>query len=390
MKTFTFVEGLERVKTHFEDIAKRYEKIIGKPYNYVIGENSRQSRCYPAYSTVPAEMIEDYMFYDRITYQVNYQDEVFSQGYELIGLIDYTEDPVFATSLKDEFTVNDKIEQFRTFKCACCNSTRKRNKAFLVEKDNKVEVVGSKCVKEYVGISPSMFSNFAMFAPKLDDPDYLRGLDFGRDVYPVHVNLIIRAAAFFIKYEGGYVKSCEDFSTVGKVKSIIDAQMSDDPDTREWVEEVFSKNIDVEGVKAYWMAQKATNEFTENIQKLIENEVMSEKWVGIASYMYEGYRRSLEKAIEKPEFIEGHSLDVGRKELTLIKVIFEKWFDSQFGGWGIIKYLTSDNHVVTYKGSSSIDHNFDEPVTVKATVSHDEYASIKFNKISRIKVLQLS
>ena len=38
MKSYQFKQGLQKVTSHFEKIAKKYEKLTGQPYFYIIGE----------------------------------------------------------------------------------------------------------------------------------------------------------------------------------------------------------------------------------------------------------------------------------------------------------------------------------------------------------------
>lgn len=382
MKSYRFTKGLKIVKDHFEKISKQYKKITGLNYHYVIGEVERRKVIDPIYQGLPVWMVEDCHTTTIITYQVNYDDRIFSRGYEFVGLIDYTQTPNYVVSLKEGYNLNSKIEEYESFQCFGCNSKRKRNKTFFAEKEGKLVALGSKCISEYTGISPNNFSNIAPFFVELDE--WLKDYS-GVTEQLYNVDALIRVSAYYIRHYG-YVKSGEHESTVSRVKEFFNSKEI----TEKYKNEVLSGSVDTKSVLEFWENQEGINDFIMNMQTIIGEEKVSERWVGLACYLFEGYRRSQQKESEAKTFRNAHEINEGRQEITIVKIVSERSFETGYGTMHIVSYLTDKNDVVQYKGSCPFYDEFSEPVKIKGTIKHDEYNGKKLNRLSRIKELTQS
>lgn len=98
----------------------------------------------------------------------------------------------------------------------------------------------------------------------------------------------------------------------------------------------------------------------------------------VESAKQQAYLDSLEK---------GHFFNNGEKIEIVLKRIGGFSFDGGFGRVYIETYVTPDNKMLKYMGSSPPEIPSEEYAGVRATIKHDSYKGVAETKLQRIKIL---
>lgn len=404
MKTVIFDKNrIAPITKHFEKVSKRCQK-HGVEFQFSInpdeGYRKKVKSGMDADFAIAVLGIDPYIYIPQSS--VTYNEEVVGTDWSLVGISDFTESPIFHNTF-DGFELPESSEETK-FKCSHCNSVRSRNKRFYVRKENEVLELGSECVKSYLDINPNFFSIFSREVWDFD-PDFE---GFGSkwemdDEY--NVTSIIKVAAYStVAY--GYHKSGEEESTRNTVQYALDVingniKFNNQQEAQaelEWVSKVSDK-VDVDACIKYWL-ETPDSEFNNKFKTAINHGYVTSKWIGILSYAYQGYIRSIEVAKDKAaegKEVSGsiHVGEIGKRMvIELQKVLTIKFIDSEWGGSHLIKFLDKEGNVFTTFTSGDCHWAFNQVFTgeksvedfnVKGTVKrHTEFNGVKENQVNRV------
>jgi hypothetical protein len=410
MKTVKFDKNrIAPITKHFQKVAKRCKK-HGVEFQFSInpdeGYRKQVKSGVDANFAICVLGIDPYIYIPQAS--VTFSEEVVGTDWALVGISDFTETPIFHNTF-DGFELPKDSEETK-FKCSHCNSVRSRNKRFYVRKGSEVLELGSECVKSYLDINPNFFSIYAREVWDFD-PDF-EGFGTKWQLYDEYdVTSIIKVAAYStLAY--GYKKSGEDCATRDTVQYALDVingnvKFNNSKDAAEefaWIEKVSSK-VDVDACIKYWL-DTPDSEFNNKFKTAINHGYVTSKWIGILSYAYQGYLRSIETAKDKKKegketASSGHVGELKeRLTIDVAKVLTLKYIESEWGGSHLVKFLDKEGNVFTTFTNGQCHWAFNEIFTgeksvedfnIKGTVKrHTEYNGVKENQVNRVAAKEVA
>ena len=307
--------------------------------------------------------------------------------------------------------------RYRVGACDHCNYTRKRKETYVIENEqtNVFKMVGSSCLKDFLGHkNPHQIGEMVSYLYSLDS--YVTDLQDeyfnGSGNYTVDIFSLQEFLSWTISVIGKYGWMNRANARENTCKSTADHVMyylcpprkMTDVEAAEFAKE-YSELIptDEHGTDADRIIEWAQNipesecenDFMYNLNLIAKFNAVTADKSGIAAAMVVTHRFKMKKETEakkkNKEFIK--SVHVGvigeRKEMVLTtKSIFKS--QSDFGVTGIHKIIDDMGNYLTWFASESTSWlEVDATYKVKATVKdHGEYKGIKQTIVNRIKILE--
>lgn len=300
---------------------------------------------------------------------------------------------------------NDDLSNLRTTELICehCNTNRYRKRFYVLkcEETSLVKVVGSTCLKDFLGKEPSA-QLFAINSERLverviKDIDELYSVHGARDEYQVGIELAINLIVWHFKQNGFISSSNIGGGTADCVGTIItrndgavffsDSDLSDAKDIYNNWGGIFSNTSD-DGVRSL----KDTDYNIYRYMKLERVTIFGRAWNSFVGLVYYTYRKLMnEKAARDTNNSEFFG-EVGKREKFSLHFLKEIIIDGGIYGpktiyTGIVK--DTDNQFVWYAAGARDDFEKGKEYMVKATVKNHENSS-KYGKqtiLSRVSIV---
>jgi len=271
-------------------------------------------------------------------------------------------------------------------RCSHCDKIRSRKVTYLLQNaSGELIQVGSSCVKDFTGHDPTKALSSAMFefalTELLEGEETLGGGSWSGQ----NLECFLAAVSAVVRNDGGVYITRKKAQIDGIASTVDLIYVPKAPRAEKSDYEIAEKAI------AWAKGLDPKSDFERNLAAIAEQGFVTPKHNGIAGYIYEGYRRALNRAIEKR--IEAkqaetatHIGEVGKREN--FEVTIKRCFES-YNDWGYTytyTFLLACGSTLTWFGSKRLDeHEIGDTLNIKATVKkHQEYKGIPQTVVTRV------
>lgn len=233
-------------------------------------------------------------------------------GWSLVGVIDFASaDTPLVFELEDGLALRDGV--IDPGRCDACGVARRRATSYAVRSaDGELAVVGSTCVRDFLGIDPATLLWFSEAVGSLDDDDFYSG-GGSDDSVPTEVFVSAARAAVLA---AGWVKASDWDRRPTKVLAtrvlfarpderdvdLTEARKLFGPDTLAFAEAAI----------AWAAAIEPRSDFDENLKAVASSETVGPRAFGIAAYLPVAYARFLDA--EAVKVVEAAKAETGEIE----------------------------------------------------------------------------
>ena len=321
-------------------------------------------------------------------YEVEVPDVLMKVGeYNLIGQFEKMEGKwyrtLFSTEIKDEMEVN-----INNLRCDHChkNITNRNKYYFFRNKEEKLYVVGSTCVNDFIGFNAEdVLSKMGDIVnierngnhfPTIAEAEYvsLEINDF--------VEIVKELTAGFTKW----VKKETSISLKDRIKNIFFGK-------QEMPNHIDNSAI-IEEVRKYWSNNMEFDDFSVNTRESVKDNFVPVKWAGIAGfgiYKVEGLKNGSFVERKEGNYV-GNIGESITKDLNVKKYFsFPSKFRHNETVYGIELIDNEQNHYLTFTNSNSIVNQIRNGMnTLKANfviTGQEINNGIKVNKIKQLKLV---
>ena len=293
----------------------------------------------------------------------------------------------------------DKIGQ-----CDHCNTYRKRNETYLVKKNGKFKMVGSACVKDFLGHTDvhsitkylELLNNVDVFCNQnVDDGAYSRyGDDYELKSVLALTSAVIRKHGWVSK---GKASEINKSSTTSNVIFIMNPPTILTQNDKDFISSVVVENEDNELADntIEWMKSinyNETDDYLYNLSLISRSDFVNIKSMGLACSAVITFKNKMRKKQEKEETGSGSSSNyVGevkvRMEMNLtVDRIHD--FTNDFGLTRIHHmHDQQGNYIVWFCSGNGLEQG--RTYHVKATIkAHSEYNGIKQTIVNRVSPIK--
>lgn len=365
------------------------------------------------------ERTEDNSLTDFATFEVSVEIPRLA-GWKFLATIEHLGE---ANLVKKSPAVSEEVDLsvYRTGAACCdhCNTTRNRADTYVIEHaDGARKQVGSNCLCDVLGLgtTPAQAVAWAEWIQSVDlssltsgeDSDFEGGYGGGRvDYVPLASFLNIVAALIRVD---GYRSRKYSESTDGRVAStsaearfhMMPPSQMGSKGRKVLVEHygnfpILPTDADVAEAAAAiaWAAAlEPRSDFDHNLRAIAREEMVGVRNLGIAAYVVAGYRRHLEKEVERKAKmasmpVSKHVGEIGKRiknaKVTYIATPFAG--ENDYGSFFIHKFQTEDGSDLVWKTGTSID---DQPGTVYTAAftpkKHTEFNGRPQTEVSRMSL----
>lgn len=296
--------------------------------------------------------------------------------------------------------------RFRTVKpyCEHCQVNRFRKDTFIVQHEaGEFKQVGRQCLKDFLGhTDPQNLANFAELLAACGEmcedaeDDGWMGLGGGK-VKRFSLLTFLGYSAEAIR-QHGFI-SRKTASENGRQSTSDVALMSmfpppKDQCDRDWKRlEVSEESAALAATAKEWAVQEFSarvepTDFEHNLLVIAKGESMEERNAGLAAFVVQAYRRSVEKAeLHKREANSNWVGEVGKRLRNLeLTVVNSTGWETDFGFTTLYKMVDSTGNIFIWKSTTGAGLEQGKTYKVTGTVKkHDEYRGVKQTELSRCK-----
>ena len=343
------------------------------------------------------ETFEDEYIKNQIWAKIDLQGCVPKVGnYELIGVISKVEDKHLIKCVPGK----QVPETYRSnqFYCDHCHINRYRAEVVVVQDTvtQEYKQLGKQCLKDYLGISlENLVNQFTWINDLIEDcQNYDRCPKSQLVVSPEHY--LIQVAIAVRKF--GYVSTAKSYdSDTMSTKSIAWNIVYPYPRfIKDWIDhyELYEEEQDklLANNALEWAKHLVgTNNFENNIKVLANCQHVEYKNCGYLAAIIPCYQKFIGDIKEKAKIVRKESNWIGeiKKRMELnVKCVFTKVFDSQYGDKTLVKFVDSEENVLTWFASGLVDFEPEQSYNIKFTVTkHEVYQDKKQTIVNRVKNL---
>lgn len=336
-------------------------------------------------------------------------------GWKPIAFLDYSDQVYIQMDIDKDYDY-DFEKSLENCNCEHCKTNRFRRKLWVLQNEESGEFkkVGSSCVAEFTGMSPTKFFKMFQFINKQLDEISNEDIMWGRsgkirkpeNYIAFEIDEVLTVAHNVIEIDGDFIKSEWDYngyesfrinegeSTTDKVKEVLMQQHMSNEDYKYnpyYLPKGSVNNEVVDGIKYYvenvHEVKKVTekryntkiggheevefdNEFDLNVKSILDKKRVRFFDVGIICYIPQLYNYYL-KNKDKPE--SDHVGTIGQKEPMEVIVSYTKTIDTQFGLSTLYKMVDTEGNIITKFGTINERYIADESEIIK------EGTKLKFN-----------
>lgn len=293
------------------------------------------------------------------------------------------------------------LSEYRTLdgkRCDHCKAKRKRSHSYVINKDDGRVVVGSTCLRDYLGIDVAAEAAWhgygaiwnALNAAGKDFSDEMGGGGGGRSYTFTDDYLACAIAAI---REQGYRKSMDNNPTRVLVGSMINPsirKLQDDPEFAALVR--VGRSAPYRAAAAYlrgWaMTSLGNSDFDHNLRVAATCSYVAPKSDGLLCYLYPAYCRArsldMQKRDEKPAVPSKHVGTIGARLELVGRLVKTHVMDSHYGMRTLVTFVTDEGEVITWWKSGALDVQEGTRGKLKATIKkHDIYKGVPQTVVTR-------
>lgn len=274
---------------------------------------------------------------------LSYTPVVLPGGWNLAGLWDVTDAGVFGTAAPDATpgVLHSTKERAVAGRCDHCQTTRARRYVYVLSDDtgSRLLVVGSSCLKDFLGVSPS--SMFGWLSTEKDFDDLVEASDAGAGSMHAVVSMdptTVVATALAVTRVVGYVSKTvarehDKTPTATYVSNYLFGSDEASSELREEVGPTTDEDIEQAAAMVKHFAVEpadVTNDYLFTLHLLCEQERVPFNrslgyLVSIPSAFHRSERKAVEKAQAAPIPVNGERITVTGEVVSLREV------DSEWG-----------------------------------------------------------
>ena len=323
----------------------------------------------------------------------------------VIGHIDHDSDlgSNLLFSYGDEL-IPIKYANADTARCDHCKSHRKRNRCFIVKKDNDYKIIGSSCIKEYTGIEPGVILAYNAIKCYLQTEESLQSDEYyGKcDKHSLMIN--IHDYLMFVLAEintTGYISNskAKDMNVESTAYTAADLyrKYGDIKGCYNFDEETFAvydnKVVEViEWIRSY--NSKEYNEYIFNLKTMTKSDYCDPKFCGYLASLFSVYDKCViakNKTIPQGNEFVGEVKSKVTFQIKSAQLIATSSMPVAYGTYAHsygYKFTDEDNHIFVWWASKEINITDIENKMLTGTVKdHNEYRGIKQTIITRCKIV---
>lgn len=356
---------------------------------YITFENSKIDY---KHNVIDSKMVQmpDGTYQKQITLDVIENE---NERYEVVAIMDHSYSPKgnLIRHLDFDVEIPKRFRHTDGF-CECCNHNRDRTHLYLVldKTDGSIHQLGSSCVKKYVGLDPREVESSLKMMEKYSE--------FNHSCFKKFYKLSDIVALSIASIDKHGYRPASEFGDCTK-SDVIELNLGV-MGTRQFGynskdELIKSLTPQAEKVIAYWNEEvKDDTEFHHNIKLICSEGYISRKGIGIAAYLYQGYRKEMDRR-EKQRRTEEMNAKVDffgeiKKRYRKMEVEKAKILCSWASPYGynteIVIYeiiLKGINGIFIWKTSNAVTGGDEISFTVK---DHKIYKGVKQTEITRVRV----
>jgi hypothetical protein len=355
---------------------------------------------------------------ETITVVINGTTPRLPGGWKFLGSVEFLPDAEDGTKLSLVHGDDERLAPYREAGPVCdhCGYRRNRRKiVVLVDDDDHLTVVGSKCLKDFLGYHADpekvlrFYDSLADMLGELDDDDDGIGGRFARSPDLVPAEPFLAMAAAMVRIYGWVPKSSYDGTpTAGRVGERFFPPNLGKNATKEEREELAEllaiEPSDEDAERAKLIKSWAGTAFAENpLSNYLGNlaTVLAGSWVnlrhfGIATSAVGAYDKAMGKEIIRKKNADAAAASEwvgtpGKREVFTGTVTAVIPYDTMYGTGRVVKMLDADGNVLKSltSGAWAYGLNVGDEVTVKATVkSHDIWNNGKETNLTRAALVK--
>ena len=392
---------------------EKFKRIINKCKRYKVG--------LPTYKKIdspkPKEIVVAEDDFGRPIYEtVYFQEYEFSVPekvsiddipFKIIGQFTPTE----KGNIIDNYTKKDFDKSLRQKDLICehCNTKRKRNYYWYVEKDGERKILGKNCLQDYFGLNPKrIIENMSWFKEMREELE-----SYGRLKFQPTLVRFLSYVDFVVEKEGRFIARSKvddyDKSTIGQVTMIMfcpDPQLKiQHPDLFPTEEQLKARKKKVTSIIAKARKElKPTSDWASNLKIAMDLDYVVDRSQGLVASVY-GWLAYQEKDLErrkkelKVDYSNEYFGEVTKKisdgtyrfhyegerytgiQLKVLDIIPCRDFF-------IVKLMNDSKDAITWFSSDVSLFNVDETVTANFRVKeHSIYKELKTTIINEVKIV---
>lgn len=318
-------------------------------------------------------------------------DAVKYNGWEFVARIDVLESGTALISYAPsaprlpEAQEKDVTVSVESATCDHCATTRRRNAYYVVTDSQGVKVVGSTCIKDFLGWEGS----FAFITETDIEKELRDSLAPGSSTYSVETVLGLAWASTMVF---GFIRSGETGATADTVRSALGRDKTA-TETRAMLQHAEGEATKKAAQVRAWILSDAfssTSDYASKLKTLAAEESVAPRHIGMLASAPAAWMRAQEKEVEQASAPTSQALGTIKEKLEFTGTIKSiRYIESMYGVTTLYTLVTPDGNVVKWF-SSTRALGTDEGVvfTLRGTVkAHEEWKGQTQTVVTRCKIL---
>jgi|TARA_R100000093_G_C1933217_1_gene69481 hypothetical protein len=395
-------------------LSDKFKKIINKCKRYKIGFPTYKKIGDPIYTKVImddyslgyAQPKEEWHYFQEYEFSVPEKVAVDDIPFKIIGQFTPTE----KGNIIDNYTKKDFDNSLRHKDLICehCNTKRRRNIFYYIEKDNERKILGKNCLQDYFGLNPKRlienmswvkqlkeeFESYGRFKPQPTLIEFLSYIDW------------------IVELDGRFIARSKvddyDKSTVGQATQVLynlDPQFKIKfPHLFPTQKQIKSREEKVKGIIAKARKElEPTNDWASNLKIAMDLDYVVEKSEGLVASVY-GWLAYQEKDLErknKETKIKYSNEYFGKKTKSKYNGAYFAGYDGErytdiklkvvdvfpCRDFFIVKLTNDNKDAITWFTNDVSNFEIDDIINVNFRVKeHSIYKDIKSTIINQVKL----
>lgn len=306
-------------------------------------------------------------------------------GWQFVAAIEWVEGKPFVSTLPGYEGDSVDRDQLKVGYCDHCQTTRKRNKVYIVENSQGRKQVGSSCIKDFLGhdITPSYIIG----------PSEFDEVNQGWGQTPQSVNTIdALAVAIAVIEQRGWVPASQKYGSVTTRESVAKYLFQNDSYAKEFRAEIGKPDAG-QYAKAQTVLNWVANEFTgtsdyaQNLKTAASLERTTQKTLGTLVSAISTYdsARANEAARVVENLAEEQFAPEGERITIPVEVTSVRHFQSAFGMYAYVTFKSATHRFKWKATGENIPEQGDEIVLTGTVKGTDQFNGAVFTVLTRCK-----
>jgi hypothetical protein len=308
-------------------------------------------------------------------------------GWTFVAAVEWLEDKAFVSTLPGYDGADIDRDALVSGYCDHCQTTRRRNKVYIVESaDGRIQV-GSSCVKDYIG--HDVAASFVTPESEGDEDDYMSGGLWKSETRTIDA---LAAAARIVRTKGYRAARNAEHGKPATTAIVSDYLYGRDDFARRLREEIGAVT-DADLAEAQeiicWIADEFTGsgEYAQNLRVAASLEITTGKTLGtlVSAFAAKGYAEERKAEQAASTIINERYAADGEKVTVEADVTTVRYIDGMYGRFAFVTF-TTDTHRLKWKATGRDIPEQGARVTLTGTVKGiDEWNGAVFTVVTRCK-----